>query len=46
MRNLGDTGVGRGDTFTVEVTTADGATATLARTVPAGIGKNVYIELF
>lgn len=46
LNNLSSTGIGRGDTFTTGITAADGATATLARTIPAGIGKNVYIELF
>ena len=46
LENLKFTGIGRGDTFTTGITAADGATATLARTIPAGIGKNVYIELF
>ncbi len=46
LESLKFTGIGRGDTFTTGITAADGATATLARTIPAGIGKNVYIELF
>jgi flagellin FlaB len=36
----------RGETFTVGMTTAEGATATLTRTIPAGIGKDVFTELF
>ncbi|CCJ36938.1 flagellin [Methanoculleus bourgensis MS2] len=36
----------RGETFTIGMTTAGGATASLTRTIPAGIGKNVFIELF
>ncbi|NLA38781.1 MAG: flagellin [Methanomicrobiales archaeon] len=35
-----------GETFTIGMTTAEGATASLTRTIPGGIGKNVYIELF
>lgn len=46
LKTLGSTGIGRGDTFNIGITAADGATATLTRTIPAGIGKNVYIELF
>ncbi|MDV2482111.1 flagellin [Methanoculleus sp. Wushi-C6] len=46
LGGLGRTGIGRGDTFTLAITAAEGATATLARTIPAGIGKNVYLELF
>ncbi|ABN57304.1 MULTISPECIES: archaellin/type IV pilin N-terminal domain-containing protein [Methanoculleus] len=38
--------VGRGDTFTLQMTAAGGETAALTRNVPAGIGKNVYVELF
>ncbi|MDN7012747.1 flagellin [Methanoculleus sp. FWC-SCC3] len=38
--------VGRGDTFTLQITAAGGATAALTRDVPAGIAKNVYVELF
>ena len=44
--NVGSVGIRRGDTFTLEITAAEGATASLTRTVPAGIEKNVYIELF
>jgi len=36
----------RGETFTVGMTTAEGATASLTRTIPAGIGKDVFTELF
>jgi flagellin FlaB len=36
----------RGETFTIGMTTADGAAASLTRTIPAGVGRNVYIELF
>lgn len=36
----------RGDTFTVSVTAAGGATASLTRTVPTGVEENAYIELF
>lgn len=43
--NVGSVGIRRGDTFTLEMTAAEGATASLTRTVPAGIGKNVYVEL-
>lgn len=39
-------GIGRGDTFTIGMNAAEGATASLTRTIPAGIEKNVYIELF
>lgn len=42
----GSTGIRRGDTFTLDITAAEGATASLTRTIPAGIEKNVYIELF
>lgn len=35
-----------GDTFTVGVVAAEGATASLTRTIPAGAGGNDYIELF
>lgn len=38
--------VGRGDTFTLQMTAAGGETAALTRNVPASIGKNVYVELF
>ncbi|KAF5082981.1 archaellin/type IV pilin N-terminal domain-containing protein [Methanoculleus horonobensis] len=38
--------IGRGDTFTLQVIAAGGETVSLTRTVPAGIGKNVYVELF
>lgn len=40
------TGIGRGDTFTIGVTATGGETASLTRTIPAGAGENVYIELF
>jgi len=43
---VGSMGIGRGDTFTLEITAADGTTASLTRTVPAGVGKNIYLELF
>ncbi|MCK9276769.1 MAG: flagellin [Methanoculleus sp.] len=43
VRNVG---IRRGDTFTLDMTAAGGATASLTRTVPAGIDKNVYVELF
>jgi flagellin FlaB len=46
LNNLTNTGIMHGDTFTIEITAAEGATATLTRTIPAGIGKNVYVELF
>lgn len=36
----------RGETFTIAMTTADGAAASLTRTIPAGVGRNVYVELF
>ncbi|MDV4344069.1 flagellin [Methanoculleus sp. YWC-01] len=36
----------RGDTFTLDITASDGTTASLTRTIPAGVGKNVYLELF
>lgn len=39
-------GIGRGDTFTIGMNAAEGAAASLTRTIPAGIEKNVYIELF
>ena len=44
--NTRDAGIGRGDTFTLQVSAAGGETVALTRTVPAGIGKNVYVELF
>ncbi len=43
---VGTVGIRRGDTFTLDITAAEGATASLTRTVPAGVGKNVYLELF
>ncbi len=43
---MDSTGIGRGDTFTIGVTAAGGETASLTRTIPAGAGENVYIELF
>lgn len=43
---MGAVGIRRGDTFTLEVTAAEGATVSLTRTVPAGVEKNVYLELF
>ncbi|HOI13740.1 MAG TPA: flagellin [Methanoculleus sp.] len=43
---MGPVGIRRGDTFTLDITAADGATASLTRTIPAGVGKNVYLELF
>jgi flagellin FlaB len=39
-------GIRRGDTFALEMIAAEGATASLTRTIPAGIEKNVYVELF
>ncbi|WP_214021183.1 archaellin/type IV pilin N-terminal domain-containing protein [Methanoculleus sp.] len=43
---VGAVGIRRGDTFTLDVIASEGATASLTRTVPAGVGKNVYLELF
>ncbi|MDD4566686.1 Archaebacterial flagellin [Methanoculleus chikugoensis] len=43
---VGSVEIGRGDTFTLQMTAAGGETAALTRNVPAGIGKNVYVELF
>jgi len=43
---VGDAGICRGDTFTIGMTAAGGATASLTRTIPAGIEKNTYVELF
>jgi flagellin FlaB len=39
-------GIRPGDTFTLEMFAAEGATASLTRTIPAGVEKNVYVELF
>jgi flagellin FlaB len=39
-------GIRPGDTFTIEMTAAGGATAALTRTVPTGIETNTYVELF
>lgn len=39
-------GIGRGDTFTLQVIAGGGETVALTRNVPTGIGKNVYVELF
>lgn len=39
-------GIGQGDTFTLQVVAGEGEAVALTRNVPAGIGKNVYIELF
>ena len=36
----------QGETFTIAMTTADGAAASLTRTIPAGVGRNFYVELF
>lgn len=44
--NMGGVGIGRGDTFTLQIIAAGGETATLTRSVPAGIKKNIYVELF
>jgi len=44
--NADSKGIKRGDTFTVGVATAGGATASLTRTIPAGTRGNTYIELF
>jgi flagellin FlaB len=44
--NMTGVSLGRGDTFTLQMIAAGGETAALTRTVPAGIGKNVYVELF
>lgn len=41
-----DVGIRPGDTFTIGVTAAGGATASLTRTIPAGIETNTYVELF
>lgn len=46
LRKLESVGIGPGDTFTLGITAAEGATASLTRTVPSGIGKNAYVELF
>lgn len=44
---VGSVKIGRGDTFTLQMTAGGGGeTAALTRNVPAGIGKNVYVELF
>ncbi len=43
---LGSVGIRRGDTFTLELIAAEGAAASLTRTIPAGVDKNVYVELF
>ncbi len=43
---VGSVSIRRGDTFTLEMIAAEGATASLTRTIPAGAGKNVYVELF
>jgi flagellin FlaB len=43
---VGSVGIRRGDTFTLDMIAADGATVSLTRTVPAGVEKNVYLELF
>ena len=39
-------GIGRGDTFTLQVIAGGGETVALPRNVPTGIGKNDYVELF
>ncbi len=44
--NADSKGIKRGDTFTVGVASAGGATASLTRTIPAGTRGNAYIELF
>ncbi len=46
LKDLKNTGIKRGDTFTVGVAAAGGATASLTRTIPAGAGGTDYIELF
>ncbi len=43
---VGAAGIRRGDAFTLEMIAAAGAAAALTRTVPAGVGENVYLELF
>jgi len=42
----GSKGIKRGDTFTIGVAAAGGATASLTRTIPAGARGNTYVELF
>lgn len=44
--NAVDAIIARGDTFSIEITARDGASVSLARRVPAGAEKNVYLELF
>mgnify|MGYP007107678945 FL=1 len=39
-------GIRPGDTFTIEMTAAGGATASLTRTIPTGIETNVHFEIF
>lgn len=43
---VGSADIRSGDTFTIGMTAAGGATASLTRTIPAGIEKNTYVELF
>lgn len=39
-------GIRAGDTFTISATAAGGATASLTKTVPSGVGENAFIEIF
>jgi flagellin FlaB len=39
-------GIRAGDTFTVEINAAEGATASITRTVPTSIERDAFVELF